>query len=118
MGVADLITDALVYARLASGQILVPNQGYQAAYVTILCFGVVSTGLSLAYRFRNARLMRAHVLELGKQEQKAHTSAARRQVQQHEYELAQTHRTKVIVSLVLLSVAVQGAVPLLTHRRA
>jgi hypothetical protein len=55
--------------------------------------------------------MRAQVLELGKQDHQASAtgSAARRQAQQHEWELAQTHRTKVILSLALLSVVAQGA---------
>ena len=109
MGVADLITDVLAYARLKSGEIMVPNDVYQAAYAVVLCFGVVTTVLSLGYRLRNARLMRAHVLELGKQDQKASVSAARKQAQQHEWELAQTHRTKIIASLALLSIVAQGA---------
>jgi hypothetical protein len=37
---------------------------------------------------------------------------ARQQAQQHEWELAQTHRTKVISMLALLSVATQGSLPL------
>jgi hypothetical protein len=111
LGVADLITDALAYARLQSGEIAsaVPNDAYRAAYAVVLCFGVVTTVLSLGYRLRNARLMRAHVLELGKQDQKASVSAARKQTQQHEWELAQTHRTKSIASLALLSIVAQGA---------
>ena len=109
MGVADLITDALAYARLQSGEIAVPNDAYRAAYAVVLCFGVVTTVLSLAYRLRNARLMRAYVLELGKQNPKATVSAARKQAQQHEWELAQTHRTKIIASLALLSIVAQGA---------
>ena len=113
MGLADVITDAFAYVRL-SGEVTVPNDGYKAAYVTILCFGAVTTGLSLALRFRNARLMRAHVLELGKQrkDQQGRASAARKQVQQHEWEVAQIHRTKVILAFALLSVIVQGALPL------
>jgi hypothetical protein len=111
MSIADLITDALAYARL--GEIANSNDGYKAAYVVILCFGVVTTGLSLAYRFRNARLMRAHVLALGQQGLTLHTSssAARRQAQQHLWELTQTRRTMSALALSLLSVAVQGAVP-------
>ncbi len=109
MGVADLITDALAYARLQSGEITVPNDAYHAAYAVVLCFGVVTTVLSLGYRLRNARLMRAHVLELGKQGQKASVSAARKQAQQHEWELVQTQRTKIIASLALLSIVAQGA---------
>ena len=110
LGVADLITDALAYARLQSGEITVPNDAYHAAYTVGLCSGVVTTVLSLAYRLRNARLMRAYVLALGKQDQKASVSAARKQAQQHEWELAQTHRTKTIASLALLSIVAQGAV--------
>ena len=109
LGVADLITDVLAYARLQSGEIVVPNELYHAAYAVVLCFGVVTTVLSLGYRLRNAHLMRAYVLELGKQDQKASVSAARKQAQQHEWELAQTHRTKIIASLALLSIVAQGA---------
>ncbi len=115
VGLADLITDGFTYARLASGDIAVPNEGYKAAYVSVLCFGVVTTALSLGYRLCNARLMQAHVLELGWQaptrRKTRRKSEARRQSQQHEFELAQTHRTKVLLSVTLLSLAVQGAVP-------
>jgi hypothetical protein len=92
LGVADLITDALAYARLRSGEIMIPNDVYHAAYAVVLCFGVVTTVLSLGYRLRNARLMRAHVLGLGKQDHKASVSATRKQAQQHEWELAPQHR--------------------------
>jgi hypothetical protein len=109
LGVADLITDVLAYARLQSGEIVIPNELYHAAYAVVLCFGVVTTVLSLGYRLRNARLMRAYVLELGKHDHKASVSAARKQAQQHEWELAQTHRTKIIASLALLSIVAQGA---------
>jgi hypothetical protein len=109
MSIADVITDAFAYAQLR--EVAVFNDWYTAAYAVILCFGVVTTGMSLAYRFRNAHLMRAQVLELGKQDHQASVtgSAARRQAQQHEWELAQTHRTKVILSIALLSVVAQGA---------
>ena len=112
MGLADVITDGITYARLQSGDIAVPNQGYKAAYAAILCFGVVATVLSLAYRLRNARLMRAHMHELGRRDRAVRASGVRRQLQQQEWELAQTHRTKVILSLSLLSVVVQGTSPL------
>jgi hypothetical protein len=74
----------------------------------VLCLGVVTTALSLGYRLRNARLMRAHMLELGQQGRSVRISEARRRMQQHEWELAQTHRTKVVASLALLSVTAQG----------
>jgi hypothetical protein len=69
---------------------------------------VVTTALSLAYRLRNAHLVRAHVLELGQQGRTVSVSEARQQAQQHEYELTQTHRTKVVASLALVSIAAQG----------
>jgi hypothetical protein len=108
MGLADVITDGITYARVVSGDIVSPSEGYQAAYTVVLCFGVVTTTLSLGYRLRNARLMQAHMLELGQQGRAASVSEARRQAQQHEWELAQIHRAKVVASLALLSVAAQG----------
>ena len=114
MGVADLITDGIVYARLASGDVAVANEVYKAAYVAILCFGAATIGLSLAYRVRNGLLVRASLFELDLRGRtaSASTSEARRLVQQHEFELAQTHRTQVILALSLLSVVAQGALPL------
>jgi hypothetical protein len=112
IGLADVITDGISCAKLLHGDVRVPNDGYKQAYVVILCFGVAVTVLSLAYRLRNARLMQAQALELGQQAWGLSASATRRQAQQHEWELAQTHRTKVILSLALLSVATQGAMPL------
>jgi hypothetical protein len=110
LGLADLITDGITYFRLASGDIAVLNEEYKAAYVTILCFGAVTTVLSLASRLRNARRMQAHLLEaeLGQQGRTFGASQARRQLQQNEWELVQTHRTKTTLSLSLLSVMVQG----------
>ena len=107
-GLADVITDGITYARM-DGNVAFPDDGYKAAYATVLSFGVVTTVLSLAYHFRNARLMRASVLELSEQGRTASHSLARRQAQQNEWELAQTHRTKVILSLALLSTVAQGA---------
>ncbi len=119
LGLADLITDAITYARLRSGEVAVPNEGYKAAYAAVLSVGAVTTVLSLLYRLRNAhivrahlRIVQAHLRELGEQGRAESTSEARQQAQQHEWELAQTHRTKVISALALLSVATQGSLPL------
>jgi hypothetical protein len=112
LGVADLITDAITYARLRSGDVAVPNEGYKAAYAAVLSVGAVTTVLSLLYRLRNAHIMRAHLRKLGRQGRTENTGVARRQAQQHEWELAQTHRTRVISMLALLSVATQGLLPL------
>jgi hypothetical protein len=108
MGVADLITDGIAYARLQSGEIHVADD-YLAAYVAILCFGAVTTIVALTYRIRNAHRVRANLLELGKHSRIGATSESHRHVQQHEFELAQTHRSKVISSLSLLTVVAQGA---------
>ena len=108
-GLADLITDAVTYTRLRDGAIPVSNEGAKAAYVAILCFGAATTAVALAYRLHNVRLVRAHLHEFGRQGRKVTGSEARQQAQQHDWEMAQTHRTKVVLSLELLSVAAQGA---------
>jgi hypothetical protein len=109
---ANLVTDGIVFGRLLRGELTVSTEIYTVAYATILCFGVVVTALSLGYRIRNARLMKAQLQQLAPQGQPVATSsasAARRQLQQHEWELVQTHRTKVTLSLSLMTVAAQGA---------
>ena len=111
VGLADLITDAFAYTQLLSGD-GVPNEAYYSAYGTILCFGVVTMVLSLAYRLHNARLVATQMRKLGMPDEKASFSVARQQAQQHEWELAQTHRTKVVLSLGLVSAATQGPSPL------
>ena len=108
IGVADILTDGITCARLLHGDVVAPNEGYKAAYVTFLCLGVLTTALSMAYRLRNAHQMQAHVRELGQQGPKVSASAAQRQAQQHEWELVQTHRSKVSQLLSLASVAAQG----------
>ena len=118
LGLADLITDAITFARLRSGDVAVPNEGYKAAYAAVLSVGAVTTALSLLYRLRNAHIMRAHLRELGEQGRTESTSVARQQAQQHEWELAQTHRTKVIAALALLSVVTQGSLPLQAAQNA
>ena len=116
IGLADVITDGIVLSRLLGGRISVPDEGYTPAYTVILCFGVVTTALSLAYRLRNARMVRVQVLEMGKHaKDMASFTGTQRQAQQQEFELAQTHRTKVVLSLGLLSIAVQGTLPMLSN---
>ncbi len=111
IGLADIITDGIACARLLHGDVVVPNEGYKTAYVAVLCFALVTTVISIAYRFHNARAMRAQVIKLSEQQGRtAKSSAARRQAQ-NEWELAQTHRTKIILSLALLSAAAQGLLP-------
>ena len=91
LGLADLITDAITYARLQSGEVAVPSEGYKAAYAAVFSVGAVTTVLSLLYRLRNARIIRAHLRKLREQGRTENTSVARQQAQQHEWELAQTH---------------------------
>ncbi len=118
LGLADLITDAITFARLRSGDVAVPNEGYKAAYAAVLSVGAVTTVLSLLYRLRNAHIMRVHLRKLGEHGQTENTSVARQQAQQHEWELAQTHRTTVIAALALLSVVTQGSLPLQAAQNA
>jgi hypothetical protein len=109
---ANLVTDGIVFGRLLRGELPVSTAIYTVAYATILCFAVVVTVLSLGYRVSNARLMKAQLQQLAPQGQTVaarSASATRRQMQQHEWELVQTHRTKVTLSLSLTTVAAQGA---------
>jgi hypothetical protein len=105
---ANLVTDGIVFGKIARGELAVPSDIYTVVYAMILCFGVAATALSIGYRIRNARLMKVQLQELAPQGQAAATTAAQRQVQQHGWELVQTHRTKVTLSLSLASVAAQG----------
>jgi hypothetical protein len=106
---ANLIADGIVFSHLLRGDLKVSTEAYTAAYATLLCFAVVATVISVAYRIRNARLVQTHVRQLAPQSHPLAAKEAHRQVQQHEWELAQTHRTKVTLLLSLLSVSVQGA---------
>jgi Ca2+/Na+ antiporter len=110
---ANLTTDGIVFGRLLRGKLKVSSELYTAAYATILCFGVVATALSLGYRIRNAYLLRAqlqqHAPQLSPKDEPLANSDARYQLQQHEWELVRTHRTKVMLSLSLMSATAQGA---------
>jgi hypothetical protein len=124
LGLADFITDALTCDRLLRDDFPAPNRNYKAAYATVLCVGAVTTAISFGYRVRNAYLvrkqLREHVDYMGEQlrEQRQRLGprqdaacAAQRQAHQNEWELVQTHRTKVALSLALSSVAAQGSPP-------
>ena len=109
MAIANLATDWIVFDHILHGDLKVSSEIYMAAYATILCFGIVSTALSFCYRLRNARLVRTHLQGLAPQGEALATKDAHRRARQHEWELAQTHRTKLTLSLALLSVVAQGA---------
>jgi hypothetical protein len=106
---ANLTTDGIVFGSLLRGELKVSSEIYTAAYATILCFGVVATALSLGYRIRNARLMKVQLQQLAPQGQVVATGTAQSQSQPLEWELVQTHRTKVALSLSVLSLGAQGA---------
>jgi hypothetical protein len=108
MAIANLATDGIVYDSLIRGDLRVSSDIYLAAYATILCFGVVATALSMGYGISNACLVRTQLQQLAPLDQALAANEAHRQAQQHDWELVQTHRTKVTTSLSLMSVAVQG----------
>jgi hypothetical protein len=108
MALGDLATDAIVCNSLLRGDLRVSTPIYTASYVVLLCFGVVVTVLSIGYRLRNARLMHAQLQQVAPQGRAVATGEAHRQAQQSEWELVQTHRTKVTLTLSLASVAAQG----------
>ena len=113
IGLANIATDGIACARLLHGEVAVPNDGYKAAYVAFLSLGVATTALSLTYRIKNARQVKGQLLDLSQQRLIVSSSRARQQQQQNEWERVQTHRTITISSLALLSIAAQGAMPLL-----
>jgi hypothetical protein len=108
MALGNLATDGIVCNSLLRGDLRVSTAIYTASYVVLLCFGVVMTVLSIGYRLRNARLMHVQFKQIAPQGRAFATGEARRQAQQSEWELVQTHRTKVTLSLSLASVAAQG----------
>jgi lysylphosphatidylglycerol synthetase-like protein (DUF2156 family) len=108
MALGNLATDGIVCSSLLRGDLRVSTPIYTASYVVLLCFGVVVTVLSMGYRLRNARLMHAQLQQVAPQGPAVATGEARRQAQQSEWELVQTHRTKVTLTLSLASVAAQG----------
>jgi hypothetical protein len=108
MALANVITDGIVCSQMLRGELTVSSDVYKAAYVTILCFGVVATAVSILYRIRNARLVHAQLQQLAPQA--VASSEARRQSQEQNWELTQTHRTKVALTLSLMTVTAQGAI--------
>ncbi len=112
MSIANLATDGIVFRLLLRGDLKVSTGIYTVVYATIMCFGVVAIVLSLGYRIRNACLMRAQLQQrapqLGPQGEPLANSDARHQ-SQYEWELVQTHRTRVTLMLSLMSAAAQGA---------
>ena len=142
---ADVVTDGLACSRLLRGEIAVSvTDTYKVVYIVILCLGVVATGFSVGYRIQNARWLKTSMKELDLlqdrytvsdsqlQQQKSTSKELRRQksshrlgdrqqhdlrwqAQQHEWELAQTHRTKVATTLEVLSILLQGACAVVRH---
>jgi hypothetical protein len=108
MALGNLATDGIVCSSLLRGDLRVSTPIYTASYVVVLCFGVVVTVLSIGYRLRNARLMHAQMQQVAPQGRAVAAGEAWRQAQQSEWELMQTHRTKVTLTLSLASVAAQG----------
>ena len=108
---ADLVTDGIACYRLVNGDFKVENEGYRIAYEIIFSFGAAGTVLSLAYRLRNACLVREHlrvVLQTAMSDDTAGRSKTRQQEQQQKWELAQIHRSKVESTLALMTAVVQG----------
>jgi hypothetical protein len=74
----------------------------------VFAFGVVGVVVSVTYRVRSALLVRDRVRALVLREGREEMSELRVKVERHEWELAQTHRTKVWLLLALMTIGVQG----------
>lgn len=108
LDVADVVTDGFTVVRILRGEVQAATQGYQAAYTTVFAFGVVGVVVSVTYRVRSALLVRDRVRALVLREGREEMSELRVKVERHEWELAQTHRTKVWLLLALMTIGVQG----------
>jgi hypothetical protein len=108
LDVADVVTDGFTLNRILRGEVQAATQGYQAAYTTVFAFGVVGVVVSVTYRVRSALLVRDRVRALVLRQGREEMSELRVKVERHEWELAQTHRTKVWLLLALMTIGVQG----------
>jgi hypothetical protein len=115
MELADFATDCIACHRILQGDFKASQKLYNVAYVTALMFGAVGTVFSIAYRLQSALQVRADVKKMVlKQGRGQEISEARRMMHKFEWELAQTHRTKIALSLALMTIVAQG--PCRVHR--
>jgi ABC-type branched-subunit amino acid transport system substrate-binding protein len=104
---ADLATDGIACFRVLQSDTL--GKGYKVAYAVFLCLGILSNVASVAYRLRNALLVRMHVAKLAdERDAPVGGSERQRQVQSYQWELKQSHRALVVCGLTLMTVAFQG----------
>jgi hypothetical protein len=104
---ADLATDCIACFRVLQSDTL--GEGYKVAYAVFLCLGILTNVASVAYRLRNALLVRMHVAKLAaERDAPVGGSERQRQVQSYQWELKQSHRALVVCGLTLMTVAFQG----------
>jgi hypothetical protein len=105
-----LITDTLTCLRVLHGEMKFSSPSYKPAYVIFTALSIFGAVVSVLYRIRNARLLSAHVQEAlqGASRNIGVRSVRQRQGQKYEWELVQTHRTLVVLSLNMMTVAVEG----------
>ena len=108
MEVADVLIRGITCSRLLRGEAKA-SELYKVVYVTLLCFGVAGTAVSATWRLRSARLVRDYVRALASGRHSEGISETRRTAQLFEFELAQTHRSKVALSLAMMTLVLQGA---------
>ena len=88
------------------------SPSYKPAYVIFTALSIFGAVVSVLYRIRNARLLSAHVQEALQAASRnigaSSRSVRQRQGQKYEWELVQTHRTLVVLSLNMMTVAVEG----------
>jgi len=109
MALANLITDGIVFDTLLHGGHKISTEIYTAAFATVLCFGFITTALSFGYRIHNARRIQAQLHQLDPRAQAVAAEQAHRQAKQYQWELLQTDRTKVTLSLSIMTLIAQGA---------
>jgi hypothetical protein len=110
MECADWITDFITCYRVLHGEIKVQHEEYKIVYAMCMVLGTFVMVISVVYRVRNARKVVKHLKRVLGPHQRGDclASKGRQQLLAFEWELTQTRRAKVVLSLAVMTVVAEG----------
>jgi hypothetical protein len=110
MEFADWITDFLTCYRVLHGEIKVQHEEYKIVYAMCMVLGTFVMVISVVYRVRNARKVVKHLKRVLGPHQRGDclASKGRQQLLAFEWELMQTRRARVVLSLAVMTVVAEG----------
>jgi hypothetical protein len=110
MEFADWITDFLTCYRVLHGEIKVQHEEYKIVYAMCMVLGTFVMVISVVYRVRNARKVVKHLKRVLGPHQRGDclASKGRQQLLAFEWELTQTRRARVVLSLAVMTVVAEG----------